>query len=164
MPFCTADLLDANEARLADGSLRVATPLFRNFGGRNKFMGRITTLSTFEDNSRVREILAESGAGRVLVIDGKASLRRALLGDQLADLARCNAWEGVVINGCIRDSAVIARVDLGVRALATHPRKTEKNGLGERDLPLNFADVEFIPGEWLYADEDGILVSAAALT
>lgn len=163
MHYQTADLLDAHEDRLADGSLRVATPLLQRFGGRASFAGRISTLRTFEDNSKVREALAEPGAGRVLVVDGAASLRCALLGDQLAELAQRNAWEGIVINGCLRDSAVIATIDIGVRALATHPQKSVKRGLGERDVPLAFAGITFIPGEWLCADEDGIIVCRDAL-
>jgi len=97
------------------------------------------------------------------VVDGAGSLRCALLGDQLAELAQRNGWEGIVINGCLRDSAVIATIDIGVRALATHPQKSVKRGLGEREVPLAFAGITFIPGEWLCADEDGIIVCTDAL-
>lgn len=163
MSLATADLLDANEAQLADGRLRVAAPLFTRYGGRARFAGRIATLRTFEDNTKVREALAEPGSGRVLVVDGAGSLRCALLGDQLAELAQRNGWEGIVINGCLRDSAAIASMDIGVRALATHPQKSVKRGLGEREVALAFAGVAFIPGEWLCADEDGIIVCTDAL-
>lgn len=163
MSYHTADLLDANEERLADGSLRVATPILRAYGGRPAFAGRIVTLRCFEDNSKVREIVSAPGKGQVLVIDGAGSLRRALLGDQLAELAHKNGWEGVVVNGCIRDSAAIAAIDLGVRALATHPLKTVKRGQGEIGVPLAFAGIAFLPGEWLCADEDGIIVCPDAL-
>jgi regulator of ribonuclease activity A len=163
MNLSTADLLDANEALLGDGRLRVATPLFKCYGGRPRFAGRIATLRTFEDNSKVREALAEPGAGRVLVVDGAGSLRCALLGDQLALLAQGNGWEGVVINGCLRDSVAIAGMAIGVRALATHPQKSVKRGLGERDVALAFAGVAFLPGDWLCADEDGVIVCSDAL-
>ncbi|HXH02239.1 MAG TPA: ribonuclease E activity regulator RraA [Candidatus Competibacteraceae bacterium] len=153
MSLKTADLCDQHAEYL-----QIAEPVFGDFGGRSAFHGRITTLKAFEDNSLVREILKEPGQGRVLVVDGGGSLRCAMLGDQLAELAEKNGWEGVVINGCIRDSAEIAQIDLGVKALGTHPLKTIKRGAGERDVPVRFAGVSFIPGHWLYADEDGIVV------
>lgn len=158
MSFKTADLYDAHE-----GKVQVAAPIFRDFGGAEIFSGPIATVEVFEDNSRVREAIEESGAGRVLVIDGGGSLRCALLGDTLGDIAYKNGWAGIVVNGCIRDSSAISRILIGVRALATNPRKTVKRGVGERDVALNFADVTFNPGEYLYADRDGILLSATKL-
>ena len=139
--------------------MQVALPLFRDYGGRASFYGSIATLKMFEDNSLVGETLAQPGAGRVLVVDGGGSLRRALMGDQLAERAVQNGWAGVVIYGCIRDSAAIAQMAVGVKALATCPQKTEKRGLGERDLDVAFAEVIFRPGDYLYADADGLLVA-----
>lgn len=162
MTFKTPDLCDQFEAEI-DRSLRIATPMFRSYGARASFCGRIVTLKLFEDNSLVREVLSEAGRGKVLVVDGGGSLRCALVGDQLAVLAQKNGWEGIVVYGCIRDSGDINGIDVGVRALGTHPRKSIKKGIGERDLPVHFAGVIFNPGEYLYADEDGILVSSAAL-
>lgn len=156
--FLTTDLCDAHEGRI-----RIAAPLFRSYGGRPAFCGPIATLKLFEDNGLVRKTLDTSGHGRVLVIDGGGSLRCALLGDQLAALAVANGWAGVVVWGCIRDSVAIGAMDLGVFALATHPQKTVKKNLGETGIPVNFAGVDFVPGEWLYADADGLIVSAEPL-
>lgn len=158
MTFKTPDLCDQYESELGS-RVHVAAPLFQIYGGRAAFAGQIVTLKLFEDNSLVREALAEDGKGKVLVIDGGGSQRCALLGDQLAILAKRNAWEGVVVYGCIRDSADIGQIEIGVRALATHPQKSVKRGVGERDLPVTFAGVTFRPGEWLYADQDGILLA-----
>jgi len=158
MHLATTDLCDAHEEKV-----RVAAPIFRQFGGRTAFCGPIATLKLFEDNGLVRQALDAPGDGRVLVIDGGGSLRRALLGDQLAALAVKNDWSGVVVWGAIRDSATIAAMDLGVLALATMPLKTVKKNLGERDIPVSFAGIDFVPGEWLYADADGLIVSATRL-
>ena len=154
MNTTTADLCDAHPAHV-----RVAEPLFRSFGGRDFFAGRIATIKCFEDNSKVRECVAMPGHGRVLVVDGGGSLRRALLGDQLAQQAVDNGWEGILINGCLRDVQIIATLDLGVQALASHPMKTEKRGLGNVDVPVSFAGLTFEPDTWLYADANGIVVS-----
>jgi len=158
MTFKTPDLCDEFEADLGN-SVRVVAPMFTRYGGRAAFSGRIATLKLFEDNSLVRTAFAEDGAGKVLVIDGGGSLRCALVGDQLAILAQKNGWEGVVVYGCIRDSADIDGIDLGVRALDTHPQKSIKKNVGDRDVAVTFGGVTFKPGEYLYADEDGILVS-----
>ena len=163
MTLATADLCDLHEALLQDGSLRVVAPMFRSFGGRRGFHGPIATLKLFEDNSFVRKALDQPGRGRVLVIDGGGSMRRALVGDQLAALGVKNGWAGMVVYGCIRDSAAIAGMDIGVFALATHPRKTDKKNVGEVDVPVAFGGTSFRPGEWLYADEDGVLISVSAL-
>lgn len=154
----TADLCDHHSDRV-----QMAEETFADFGGRILFSGQIQTIKAFEDNSKVREAVGEAGTGKVLVIDGGGSMRRAMLGDMLAEKAVANGWNGIVINGCIRDSAEIATMDLGVKALGTHPCKTEKRGLGDRDVPVRFAGVDFIPGHYLYADEDGIIVSDAPL-
>jgi len=158
MSFLTTDLYDANEGRVA-----VVEPMFRAYGGRARFAGQVVTLKVYEDNTRVREVLAEPGKGKILVVDGGGSKRCALLGDQIAELAVKNGWEGVVIYGCIRDSVAINALDIGVRALDTNPKKTVKRNEGQRDLVLAFGAVEFVPGHWLYVDEDGLLLSATPL-
>ena len=159
----TTDLLDNNEVLVNTAQLRVMAPMFQRYGGKAAFAGQIVTLKIFEDNSWVRTLLGEPGAGKVLVIDGGGSLRCALLGDQLAAMAVKNGWEGVVVYGCIRDSAAINQMPLGVRALNTHPLKTVKKNVGERDVPVSFGGVILKPGEWLCADEDGVIVSSQAL-
>lgn len=156
--LATTDLCDAHEDQV-----RVAAPILRHYGGRAAFCGPVATLKIFEDNGLARQTLDTPGEGRVLVIDGGGSLRCALLGDQLAELAVKNGWAGVVVWGCIRDSAAIGGMDLGVLALATHPKKTVKRNLGEAGVPVGFAGIEFRPGEWLYADADGLIVSATRL-
>lgn len=162
MTFKTPDLCDEFEAELGK-TIRVVAPMFQRYGGRKSFSGQIVTLKIFEDNSLVREMFAENGTGKVLVIDGGGSLRCALVGDQLAILAKKNGWEGTVVYGCIRDSGDINEIDLGVRALNTHPQKSIKKGAGDRNIPVTFGGVTFNPGEWLYADEDGVLLSANSL-
>ncbi len=154
MGFNTNDLCD----ELAD-AVAVATPLFRDYGGNTRFSGEISTVKCHEDNSRVREALGEPGAGRVLVVDGGGSLRCALLGDMLAAMGRDNGWSGVLVYGCIRDCEEVGRTAIGVKALATHPRKSVKKGAGERDVTVHFADVTFSPGQFLYADPDGVIVT-----
>lgn len=158
MDLLTTDLCDAHEDKV-----RVVAPMFNSFGGHAAFYGQIATLKLFEDNSLVRKALESPGVGRVLVIDGGGSLRRALVGDQLAALAVKNGWAGVIVYGCIRDSRAISEMDIGVFALDTHPMKTVKKSVGEADIPVIFGGVTFSPGEWLYADEDGVIVSATAL-
>ena len=158
MNFLTTDLCDAHE-----DVVRVVEPMFASFGGKAIFHGRIVTLRVFEDNSFVRAALASDGHGRVLVIDGGGSVRRALVGDQLASRAIQNGWAGIVVNGCIRDSRAIAAMDIGVFALGTHPMKTLKKNAGEADITVSFGKVDFVPGEWLYADEDGVIVCKTAV-
>jgi len=158
MPFQTADLCDEHGDKL-----QVAEPVFRDYGGRAAFCGPIKTVRACEDNSRVREALEEPGEASVLVVDGAGSLRCAMLGDQLAALAHQNGWQGIVIYGAIRDSVEIATIDVGVKALATNPRRSAKRGEGTRDIPVSFAGVRFVPGSYLYADQDGIVVSSEPL-
>jgi regulator of ribonuclease activity A len=162
MTFKTPDLCDEFEAELGN-TVRVVAPMFQRYGGRKSFSGQIVTLKIFEDNSLVRTAFAENGQGKVLVIDGGGSLRCALVGDQLAILAQKNGWEGVVVYGCIRDSGDINEISIGVRALNTHPQKSIKKNVGDRDIAVTFGGVTFNPGEWLYADEDGVLVSSKPL-
>jgi regulator of ribonuclease activity A len=154
MPFATTDLCDEFGAEV-----RVAEPLFRDWGGALSFAGPIETLRVFEDNALVRAALETPGRGRVLVVDGGGSLRRALVGGNLAALAHRNGWSGIVVHGCIRDTAEVAGTPLGVKALNTIPRKSATAGAGERDVPVTFAGVTFVPGAHLYADRDGIVVS-----
>ena len=158
MDFATTELSD----EFGD-QLQVCEPLFRDFGGRRRFCGPIATIKCFEDNSLVRELVAEPGQGRVLVVDAGGSLRRAVLGDLLAKKAVDGGWHGFVIFGCIRDSVAIGNMAVGVKALGTHPFKTDKRGEGQRDVVVRFADVTFAPGAWVYADEDGILVAPRPL-
>lgn len=157
--FKTADLYDEHTAEV-----QVAEPLFRHFGGRRIFGGPIATLKVFEDNLLVHEQLKESGEGRVLVIDGGGSLRSAIVGDILVKRAKDMGYAGYVINGCVRDVADCAKIDVGLMAIASNPTRPKKKGFGERGVPVAFAGVKFTPGEWLYADEDGILVCARKLT
>ena len=159
MSWATADLCDAFDAEVV-----VAAPIFRAYGGHLQFCGPVATVKVFEDNALVKDALAQPGQGRVLVVDGGGSLRCALMGDLIAAAAVKNGWAGVVIWGCIRDSAAMAEMPLGVRALATHPRKTVKAGAGTRDVPVHFADVTWTPGAWVYADADGVLVAPRRLT
>jgi regulator of ribonuclease activity A len=160
----TTDLCDANEAALADGTLRVLEPGLIAFGARVAFMGRAATLKVFEDNSLIADTVKTPGEGRVLVVDAGGSRRCAVFGGNLAAAAANKGWAGVIIYGCARDSAEIDAVDLGVRALALHPRRSVKRGEGQRDIPVTFLGVTVKPGDWIYADADGVLVSAAALT
>ena len=147
MSEATADLYDDFADRL-----QVATPMFRDYGNKRQFSGPVSTLKVHEDNTLVRAALEEEGEGRVLVVDGDGSLRCALVGDMLAQLGVDNGWQGIVVYGCIRDAAVIASMDIGIKALNTNPRKSVKKGVGERDVPVEFANVRFAPGAYLYAD------------
>ncbi|MGY3893675.1 putative 4-hydroxy-4-methyl-2-oxoglutarate aldolase [Aeromonas enterica] len=144
-------------------ALQVADPLFHNFGGKPLFYGQAVTLSCYEDNSLVRELVTRPGQGRVMVIDGGGSLRRALLGDQLAIKAAEQGWEGILIHGAVRDVGTLATLALGVKALAACPVKTEKRGQGALDAVVSFAGVTIHPGDYVYADLNGVLVSATRL-
>ncbi len=157
MNIYTADLCDAHD------QLSVVSPMFKSYGGRRALGGRMSTLKIYEDNSFVRKALESAGDGRVLVVDGGASMRCALVGDQLAELAVKNNWAGILVYGCIRDSKAIGAMDLGVFALGTHPCKTVKRNEGQADIPVTFGGVTFTPGQYVYADEDGIIVSMSAL-
>ena len=159
MSLLTTDLYDNHPDKV-----RVAEPLtFKDYGGAKLFHGQIETVKCFEDNSLVRKTLEQNGEGKVLVVDGGGSMRCALLGDMLGELGVKNKWNGIVIYGCIRDSAAMATLQLGVKALATIPLKSNKRNEGQQNIPVRFAGVDFVPGEFLYADEDGIIVSKEAL-
>lgn len=139
-------------------------PIFRHYGHCRSFSGPIVTLKVFEDNVLVRELLESPGDGRVLVIDGGGSMRCALVGGNLGQLAQNMGWAGILLNGCIRDVDEINACDVGVRALGSHPLKSNKKGLGERHVPVNVGGTVIQDGEWLYADSDGILISKAELS
>ena len=158
MHYVTPDLCDAYPDVL------VAEPMFSNFGGHDAFGGQIVTVKCFEDNSLVKEQVDLHGKGKVLVVDGGGSLRRALLGDMLAEKAAKNGWEGIIVYGCVRDVDVLAQTAVGIQALASHPMKTEKRGIGDLNVPVTFAGVVFRPGEYVYADNNGIIISQVALS
>ena len=153
----TCDLCDAHKND-SDGAFRVLPPVFRDFGAQRRFAGPISTVKCFEDNSLVKQALDEPGQGRVLVVDGAASVRRALVGGNLGAAAARNGWVGVVVDGAVRDVAELAALDVGIRALASMPLPTEKRNQGQREVPVQVQGVIVRPGEWLYADEDGIVV------
>ena len=155
----TADLYDQHE-----GKVSVGLPLLRDYGGRASFHGEVFTLRVFEDNSLVRRALEQPGRGRVLVVDGGASLNCALVGDLLAGLALDNHWNGLIVNGCVRDSRALASIAVGIKALNTNPRKSVKKGQGEEGVEVTFAGLTFRSGQWVYCDEDGILLSETPLT
>jgi regulator of ribonuclease activity A len=158
MPFKTADLSDEHSS-----SLKVADNIFKHYGKKTKFHGEIVTVKVFEDNVLVKAELEKDGTGKVLVVDGGGSLRCALLGDMVAALIEKNNWNGVLIYGAVRDSADINGMNVAVRALGTHPFKSIKKGEGDRNILVHFAGVVFKPGAFIYADEDGIMVSEKKL-
>lgn len=158
MSFTTADLFDAHGE-----ACRVLEPALRSLGGRARFGGAVVTLKLHEDNSLVRDALGEAGEGRVLVVDGGGSLRCALVGDRLAAKGVENGWAGIVVWGCVRDAAILRTLDIGCMALATNPAKSVKRGQGLRDVPVTFLGATVAPGDWLYADEDGVLVAPRRL-
>ena len=159
MTDITPDLCDDNP-----DLVRVIEPMLSNYGGKEAFSGEIVTVKCFEDNSLVKENLGLPGQGRVLVVDGGGSLRRALLGDMIAENAVKNGWEGIIIYGCIRDVSTISGLDLGVQALASIPLKTAKRGVGDYNIAVTFGGVTFNPGEYIYADSNGVVVSADDLS
>lgn len=166
--FSTCDLCDAHKNDTT-GAFRVLPPVFHSYGGVARFAGPVVTLKCFEDNSLVKQALDEPGAvttpsgsvGRVLVVDGGASMRRALVGGNIGAAAARNGWAGVVVNGCVRDTAELAACEVGIRALALMPLPTEKRGEGQRDVAVQVQGVWVRPGDWLYADADGIVVMPA---
>ncbi|WOE40162.1 ribonuclease E activity regulator RraA [Acinetobacter chinensis] len=162
--FVTCDLLDDHPEK----DIQTLIPsldgrFFRSYGARKSFGGQIVTVKCFEDNSRVKELLATDGKGKVLVVDGGASMRCALMGDMIAESAVKNNWNGVIIYGCVRDVDAIAELDLGVHALASIPQKSNRKGIGEVDVPLYFGSVTFNSCDYVYADNNGIVVSKEKL-
>ncbi|MBN9416846.1 ribonuclease activity regulator protein RraA [bacterium SCN 62-11] len=158
MALSTADLYDQHE-----GKVSVGLPGLRDFGGRSNFYGEVFTLKVFEDNSLVRRALEQPGRGRVLVVDGGGSLNCALVGDMLAELAVTSGWAGLIVHGCVRDSRALGSIVLGIKALATNPRKSVKKGQGEEGVEVTFGGLTYRPGLWVYGDEDGILLSESPL-
>ncbi|MEV4257202.1 ribonuclease E activity regulator RraA [Spirillospora sp. NPDC049652] len=158
MDFATADLIDD-----FGDELRSCETQFRDLGGRTAFGGRVVTVRCFRDNGLVKKTLATPGEGRVLVVDGAGSLASALLGDMIGASAVEHGWSGVVIHGAVRDAAALRGLGLGIKALGTNPRKSAKDGVGALDVPVEFGGVRFAPGDWLYADEDGIVVATRDL-
>jgi regulator of ribonuclease activity A len=155
--FSTCDLCDRHRADTS-GALRVLPPVFHAYGTRRHFAGPVATVRCFEDNTQVKAAVESPGEGRVLVVDGAASLRKALVGGNLAAAAARNGWSGIVVDGCVRDLAELQACDIGIRALGLVPMPTERRGEGLRDLPVVIQGVTVRPGEWLYADDDGIVV------
>ena len=156
--FSTCDLCDTHKAETS-GAFRVLPPVFASFGGTAAFAGPVSTVKCHEDNSLVKAALDEPGQGRVLVVDGGGSLRRALVGGNLAAAAARNGWAGIVVDGCVRDAAELAATPVGIRALALMPLPTDKRGEGLRDVPVQLQGVWVRPGDRLYADADGIVVT-----
>lgn len=155
----TPDLCDAHPERV-----RVLEPMLRGFGGRSAFGGEVCTVKCYEDNSFVKQRLGEPGSGRVLVVDGGGSMRRALMGGDVAAMAVDNGWSGVILYGCVRDVEELCELDLGVQALGAIPLKTRKRNVGELDVPLTFGGVTFHGGDWVYADNNGVIVADGELS
>ena len=159
MKFVLPDLCD----QYGD-SLRVLSPILKNFGGNNCFHGKISTIKCHEDNSFVADAVREEGDGSVLVVDGGGSLRCALLGDNLAAIAASNSWAGIVVFGCVRDVVALKDISIGIQAIAPHPMKSVKRQVGLRDVEVSFGGVSFIPGQYVYADDNGVIVSEDEFT
>jgi len=162
MPFKTADLTDEFCNENCD-EVQAVGMSFKSYGGKPCFYGEIVTLKLFEDNQLLRDQVYSDGTGKVLVVDGGASMRRALMGDMLAATAVKNGWSGVIINGCIRDSLDMASMQLGVLALGTHPLKTVKAGVGKVNVSIQFGGLNIEPADFIYCDEDGIVISEQPL-
>jgi regulator of ribonuclease activity A len=166
MTISVCDLCDTHEAEIAGSNakqLRLLPDVYKSYGGVASFYGQAHTLRCHEDNSRVREAVAQSGQGRVLVVDGGGMLRRALLGGNLAVMAAKNGWAGILVHGAVRDVAELRAAALGIQALALCPLRTDKRGLGDAGVPVTISGHLVQPGDWVYADEDGVLISAVAL-
>jgi regulator of ribonuclease activity A len=149
----TADLYDTHGEALASCDTQ-----FHQYGGRTRFEGSIVTVRCHEDNALLKKVVSEPGQGKVVVVDGDGSVHCAMLGDEMAELALSNGWEGLVINGAIRDAAALAPLDIGIKAVGTNPRKSHKHGAGERDVVVSFGGAVFTPGAHLVSDEDGVVV------
>ncbi|MGL4574272.1 MAG: ribonuclease E activity regulator RraA [Burkholderiaceae bacterium] len=164
MSYLTADLCDAHADKLAAGTLRVLSPVLPlKLGAAKTCHGQLVTLKVFEDNALVREQLGKPGAGRVLLVDGGGSTRRALVGGNLAKLGADNGWSGIIVFGAVRDADEIDACNLVIRAIATCPQPTMKKGEGAVNVPVEIAGLRIEPGQWLYEDRDGVLISAAKL-
>lgn len=157
-PRATADLVD----QIGD-DVRSCDVQFTQYGGRSSFAGTVRTVRCFQDNALLKSVLGEPGDGAVLVIDGDASVHSALVGDLIAELGRSNGWAGIIVHGAVRDAATLRGMDIGIKALGTNPRKSTKTGAGQRDVPVTFGGVTFVPGETVYSDDDGIIVTSQPL-
>lgn len=158
--------MEYNTSALCDiylDQVDVVEPMFSNFGGSASFAGQLTTIKCFEDNGLIREVLEQDGLGRVLLIDGGGSLRRALIDAELAALAEENEWEGIVVYGCVREVDELEEMSIGIQALASIPVGASNQGIGEVDVPVNFGGVTFLPEDYLYADNTGIILSPEPL-
>jgi len=160
--MATCDLCDSHKGD-DSGAFRVLPPAFSEFGAKPRFAGPVVTVKCFEDNTPVKRLLEGPGEGRVLVVDGGGSLRRALVGGNIGAAAARNGWAGVVIDGCVRDVAELRVCELGIRALASMPMPTDRKVDGQTGIPVQIQGVWVRPGDWLYADEDGMVVSAVPL-
>lgn len=160
--FSTCDLCDAYE-KDDPPRLQVLPPVFRDYGGVTRFSGPVATVKCFEDNSRVKEAVESPGQGRVLVVDGGGSLRCSLVGGNLAVAAHKHGWAGIVVNGAVRDSAELQAAGVGLKARALIPARSIKHNEGRRDVPVTIEGVVVRPGDYLYADVDGIVVSNGPL-
>ncbi|HFD12489.1 MAG TPA: RraA family protein [Crenotrichaceae bacterium] len=154
--WTTANLCDRYST---SSRLQIASPDFKSYGKKSSFYGQISTIKVFEDNVIVRQALKETVNNRILVLDGGGSKRCALLGDNIASIASVNQWQGIIVNGCVRDSEQLVKIPIGIMALGVHPLKSNKNGHGERDIPVCFSGIIFNHDDYLYADADGIVVS-----
>lgn len=152
----TADLVDKIGEEVRSCDLQ-----FTQFGGRREFVGRVTTVRCLQDNALLKQVLGEPGNGGVLVVDGAGSVHTALVGDVIAELGRSNGWSGIIVNGAVRDSKLLAGIDIGIKALGTNPRKSTKTGTGERDVQVELGGLTFDPGDLAYSDDDGIVLVAA---
>jgi regulator of ribonuclease activity A len=154
----TADLIDDH-----GDNLRSCAVQFRQFGGSTRFFGPIRTLKTLEDNALIKATLSQAGDGYVLVIDGEGSLQAALVGDVIAGLALANRWAGLIVFGAVRDTPALANLDIGIKALGSNPRKSRKSGAGHLDVPVQIGGTTFRPGDWVYSDEDGLVLSVGPI-
>ena len=164
MSIATTDLCDQFENDIHAGLIHVLPPVFQSFGQAQAFHGQAVTFKVFEDNTLIKKALEnDNGTGKVMVIDGGASVRCALVGGNIAKAGTQNGWAGIVVDGCVRDTGEINELAIGVRALAAMPLRSLKKGVGERDLGVHIQGVRVNPGDWVYADADGIVVSPKAL-
>jgi len=158
--------MEYNTSELCDIYLEqvdVVEPMFSSYGGRSSFGGQVTTVKCFEDNALIRSVLEGSGIGRILLIDGGGSLRRALIDADIAQLAADNGWEGLIVYGCVRHVDDLDELDIGIQALASIPVGADQQGVGEADVAVNFGGVTFLPEDHLYADNTGVILSPEPL-
>lgn len=164
MSIATTDLCDQYEKEIHAGLIHVLPPVFQAFGRRQAFHGQAVTFKVFEDNSLIKQALEnDNGSGKVMIIDGGASVRCALVGGNIAKAGTQNGWEGIIVDGCVRDTGEINELNIGIRALAAMPLRSLKKGAGERDLGVHIQGVRVNPNDWVYVDADGVVISPKAL-